>query len=227
MLHVYHSNRLEALADRLAEVLAAPAGAPLAPENVVVPGPGTARWLSAWLAGRLGVCANVRFPLPAAFIWDCFRALLPALPEGSAYDVGPLTWRVFGLLERVKGEPGFEPLARYLAGGDELKRFRLAERIAATLDQYLVYRPDWIRDWERGGGEDWQAALWRRLVGEGRGGHWVRVHDAFVEALADLAKAPGPPVANEFAPTGRAGGRGGSVRDGEGGGPPASGSRGA
>ncbi len=192
MLYLYRSNRLERLADRLAEVLAEPAGGgALAPETVVVQGPGTARWLSARIAARLGVCANVRFPLPAAFIWDCFRAVLPDLPATSAYDPGPLTWRVFGLLDRVRGEPGFAALGHYLEGGDELKRFRLAERLAATFDQYLVYRPDWIRAWEQGGGEDWQAAFWRRLVAEGGPGHWVHVHDAFLETLARPGDTPG------------------------------------
>lgn len=182
MLRLYRGNRLERLADRLAEVLADPAGLPLAPETVVVQGPGTARWVAARLASRLGVCANVRFPQPAAFIWDCFRAVLPALPAGSAYEPERLLWRVFGLLDRVRGEPWLGALGHYLEGSDELKRLRLAGRLAATLDQYLVYRPDWIRDWERGGGEDWQAPFWRRLVAEGGRGHWVHAQDAFLSA---------------------------------------------
>ena len=219
MLRLYRGNRLERLADRLAEVLADPAGLPLAPETVVVQGPGTARWVAARLASRLGVCANVRFPQPAAFIWDCFRAVLPALPAGSAYEPERLLWRVFGLLDRVRGEPWLGALGHYLEGSDELKRLRLAGRLAETLDQYLVYRPDWIRDWERGGspgprgsggeggdggaggsrgaaressaaGEDWQAELWRRLVAEGGRGHWVHAQDAFLAAPALRSALP-------------------------------------
>ena len=95
MLHLYRGNRLERLADRLAEVLADPAGLPLAPETVVVQGPGTARWVAARLAARLRVCANVRVPQPAAFIWDCLRTVLPDLPAGSAYGPERLLRRVF------------------------------------------------------------------------------------------------------------------------------------
>lgn len=180
MLRLYRGNRLERLADRLAEVLADPVGPPLAPETVVVQGPGMARWVVARLSARLGICANVRFPQPAAFIWDCLRAVLPDLPAGSAYEPEPLLWRVFGLLERVRGEPGFAAIRHYLEGSDDLKRLRLAGRLAATLDQYLVYRPGWVRDWERGGGEDWQAPFWRRLVAEAGRGHWVHAQDAFL-----------------------------------------------
>jgi exonuclease V gamma subunit len=77
VLTVCRSNRAERLADGLAE----PLGDPLGPEQVVVQSQGMARWLSLALAERLGVCANVAFPLPAAFIWEVFRAVLPEVPR--------------------------------------------------------------------------------------------------------------------------------------------------
>ena len=184
MLTLYASNRVERLAARLAEVVSEPRGPVLAPETVVVPGASLGRWLVGQIAARTGVCANLSVRLPAAFIWDCFRALLPALPVSSAFAPGPLAWRLFAELGEVCGEPGFEAVGRYLASGDELKRHRLAQRLAGVLDQYQVYRPDWVRAWERGEGEDWQAVLWRRLVARGGGPHWVAAHDAFLEALA-------------------------------------------
>jgi exodeoxyribonuclease V gamma subunit len=184
VLTVYRSNRAERLADALAEVLGEPLGDALRPEQVVVQSRGMARWLSLALAERLGVCANVAFPLPAGFLWEVFRAVLPAeVPRRSSYGPEVLAWRLFGLLDEIEGEPGFEPVGHYLGGGDELKRYRLAGRIATTLDQYLVYRSDWVRRWERGEDQHWQARLWRRLVQEGPADHWVRVHDAFLRAL--------------------------------------------
>jgi exodeoxyribonuclease V gamma subunit len=202
MLNVYQGNRLEVLADRLAELVSEPAGPALAPEEVVVQGAGMARWVSARLAGRLGVCANVRFTLPAAFVWGCFRAVVPTLADRSPYEPGPLAWRVFGAIEDAAGEPGFEPVRAYLAGGDALKRFRLAGRVAQTLDRYLVYRPDWVRAWEAGEGGDWQAALWRRLAAGAGDGHWVRARDAFVAAVggADPALRSLPGRVTLFAP---------------------------
>ena len=68
MLITYHGNHFETLADQLADVLRTPAGSPLEPEWVVVQNGGMARWLSLRFAEHLGVCANVRFPLPASFI---------------------------------------------------------------------------------------------------------------------------------------------------------------
>jgi exodeoxyribonuclease V gamma subunit len=189
VLTLHAGNRIERLADRLAEVLSEPVGPVLAPETVVVPGAGLARWLAGRIARRNGVCANLRFALPAAFIWECFRAVLPRVPASAGFAPGPIAWRAFAALGELAGAPGFEAVGRYLAGGDELKRWRLARRLAEVFDQYQVYRPDWVRAWERGEGGDWQAVLWRHLSAAGEGRHWVQAHDAFLAALSGAAGA--------------------------------------
>ncbi|MES9967108.1 MAG: exodeoxyribonuclease V subunit gamma, partial [Sedimenticola sp.] len=167
MLQLYQSNRLEKLADRLAQVLASPQSDPFAPEVVVVQHPGMGRWLSLGLADRLGVCANVRFPLPAGFIWEILESLLDDVPEQNHFAPQALPWAVYQQLDELKGESGFSTVRAYYEGNGEIERFQLAQQIATCLDQYLVYRPDWISAWERGEqaveGDEWQAELWRRI----------------------------------------------------------------
>ena len=84
MLILHHSNRLERLADDLAEVVRTPLSSPFTPEVIAVQSTGMARWLSMELAGRLGVSANVRFPFPARLVWEMFLALatISAVPIG-------------------------------------------------------------------------------------------------------------------------------------------------
>lgn len=193
MLHLHHSNRLERLADRLADTLRDPAVDPLAPETIVVPHPGMGRWLSLQLSSRLSICANTEFPLPAGFIWQLLRQLLPELlPEVSESDrFKPelMQWRLFERLAKPLPERGFAPLRRYLERDDELMRFQLAGEIAGCFDQYLVYRPDWIDRWQRGrhavAGDEWQAALWRELVADRQAEHWVDLQ----QRLARLSEA--------------------------------------
>ena len=142
-----------------------------------------ARWLSLRLAERLGICANVRFPLPAAFIWEVFRATLSNVASESPYDPMVLTWRIMGFLSKLKDASKFTRVQAYLRHGDELKSFELCRRIAATFDQYIVYRPDWIREWESGREDHWQAILWRHLAESIEGSHWVAIRDEFFAAL--------------------------------------------
>ena len=166
MLHLHHSNRMERLAEGLARLLAEPPEDPFRPETVVVQHPGLARWLEIRLAETLGVCANVRFPLPARFVWEAVRAVLgPEVPEEDPLERGRLALRVFALLPELLGEPPFAPVRRHLGedpGGR--RRWRLAVRVADVLDRYQVYRPELLEAWARGAEPgDWQAALWRAL----------------------------------------------------------------
>ena len=86
--------------------------------------------------------------------------------------------RVLGELDAISsaGEDLWTPLQRYIAsdGGSigDTKRVQLATRIADVFDQYLVYRPEMLLDWEKGSdntpandpAQRWQPALWRHLA---------------------------------------------------------------
>ncbi|MGA7802843.1 MAG: exodeoxyribonuclease V subunit gamma, partial [Gammaproteobacteria bacterium] len=182
MLTIHYGNRLEALAERLALVLARPLSAALACEEVVVQNHGMARWLSLELATRQGVLANTRFRFPAEFVWAMFEAVLEQVPGRSAFDPAVLKWRVLELLQPGGEQHPVPALQAYLAGHDDRRAYELAERLAGLFDQYQVYRPDWIRTWEQGGETHWQADLWRRLGGADDQ-HWVRLLDRFVETV--------------------------------------------
>ena len=80
----------------------------------------------------------------------------------------------------------------YLRDGDSRKRLELADRLARMYDQCLLYRPDWIREWESGSAPHWQARLWQRVVGtDGAGGadHWVGALEKFRRELRDSRSA--------------------------------------
>ncbi len=58
MLHLHCSNRLEVLADGLADLMQAAPLAPLEDECIVVPSSPLGRWLGFAVARRLGVAAS-------------------------------------------------------------------------------------------------------------------------------------------------------------------------
>ena len=78
-------------------------------------------------------------------------------------------------------------VAGYLRDGEPRKRLELADRLARMYDKCLLYRPDWIREWESGSAPHWQARLWQRLVAEGPEGahHWVNALDRFRASLIE------------------------------------------
>ena len=186
---------MEALAARLAERLRADPGDPLAPERIVVPHPTVGRWLSFELARRLGIAANLRFELPAGFAWSVMRSAVPGLPREHGFSPDQLRWRIHDVLPAfAASDREGRAVRRYLADGDPRKRFELADRLARVFDRCMVYRPDWIRAWDRGDAPSWQARLWRRVAAEAEGSatHWVAVIDAFRTALRDGFGQGGP-----------------------------------
>jgi exodeoxyribonuclease V gamma subunit len=176
MLRLYQSNHLESLAMRLAERLSESVGQVLHPEQVVVQHPGMARWLSLRIADHLGVCANLSFPQPGAFIWQLFHTLLNDVPEHDRYQPKRLTWRIYCELQVGEAFGSDSSVSDYLCAADDIKRFQLAQQLATLFDRYLVYRPDWIIKWQQGDsaaqGDTWQAGLWRKLVADDEL-HWV------------------------------------------------------
>ena len=193
MFVLHQGNQLEHLASRLTDVLRAPLPTPLTPDIVVVQSIGMKRWVSLWLATECGLCANVEFPFPASFVWDVFRSVLGPLPTAQGFDPSMTSWHLFHLLEQIGAEPVYAPLRTYLADADDRRRWELARHIADVFDQYLVYRPDFIQEWERGDGDDWQALLWRQLIARVGSAHRVHLWEAFRTrrlSAADCARLP-------------------------------------
>lgn len=176
MLKVVYSNDMTRLAQQLSAAMHQSPLPPMQAEMVVVQSNALSRWLSLFLATQHGVISQVDFPYPSAFLWQLSRQLLPNVPSQSAFATDVLTWRLFGLLAACEDSIDFTPITHYLAGdSDPIKRFELARRIADSFDQYLVYRPDWIAEWEDKSQPlpHWQARLWRQVMDDS-GGHQHR-----------------------------------------------------
>jgi exodeoxyribonuclease V gamma subunit len=189
-LRLYASNRLENLAQALAEGVRRPLRSPLDPEIILVQSQGMARWLKLQLARHHGICSNCRFPFPRAFSCDALRAVLGDLPAEEAYDPELLTWQVMKQLPLFLGLPGFEALRNYLGTEhDGRKLYQLADRIAYVFDQYLVFRPELVREWEAGADQGWQAKLWREVSAPFREQHPAALQSRLIQ---HLVQASGP-----------------------------------
>ena len=187
-LNLFTSNRLEILSVFLSEILKTPLSSPFTPEIVVVQSKGMERWISMEIAKYHGVCANFRFPFPNPFVYeDVFRNVLPDVPETSPFDRESMTWKIMGLLPELADRPGFSEIRHYLGSEEnDLKRLQLSERIAYTFDQYLLYRPDMILNWQSGEEDGWQAVLWRKLVAGHESHHAPALRRRFFRRLEAL-----------------------------------------
>jgi exodeoxyribonuclease V gamma subunit len=191
-LHLHRSNRTEALVAALIDVVRTPLPDPFTAECIVVQGRGMERWLEMQLAAGLGVWGNPTFPFPrriVAHVLDAFVGPHAGAPD--VFDAPTLTWAIAALLPDHLDEDAFAPLRRYLGGDtDGTRLLALSRRIAATFDQYAVFRPAMTQAWERGRESDWQARLWRALVGRYGATHVAARVAALAPALAAAASLP-------------------------------------
>lgn len=219
-------NKLESLRQVMTGWLKAHPLHPLESETILVQSNGMAQWLRLGLArpregteGGLGIATALEMILPARLQWQCYRAVLgkDRVPQESPLDKSRLVWRLMRLLPDLCAQEAFKDLRHYILTKeqpDERRLYQLALRIADQLDQYQVYRADWLLHWQNGN-EDlppgeapltpeqrWQPILWRAVIDDAYAQHteWSGnaqlfdgrsgMHQAFRAAAAQLNDRP-------------------------------------
>lgn len=181
---VIHGNRPETLRDLMTEWVKRHPLAPFEQEHILVQSNGIAQWLKMALArpqsqGGLGIASAIKVDLPMRFLWQGYRAFMPEIPSLTPFDKGPLTWllyRLFSDIDAVKSSvsdaTALAPLLSYLEQDPSPRRvYQLAGKLADLYDQYQVYRPDWLQEWQQGidtlvDEQDqyrWQPHIWRLI----------------------------------------------------------------
>lgn len=169
------SNNLKGLAAAFFEVEAEKRRGVFEPLTMVTQVEGINNWLRLQIAEHFGIAANIEFFTPNQLINKVFFALggkfQQPLPAES------VAWIVYAILGEENFINRYASTAAYYTtpnGFDDLKRYGLAEKIADLFDQYQVYRPQMIENWNIGksatgsdkvfGDEAWQMHIWKRAA---------------------------------------------------------------
>jgi exodeoxyribonuclease V gamma subunit len=205
MMHVWYSNQLERLADRLIRNLSTSERSPAARlfemPTIVVPNRNIETFLKYEIARGTGIAAGLNFKVPEEFL----KSLLTRQDgEQIRKLVSRGALRAFFIEVLSQDSDSRQPLpdaarAYIDAAGDDrdardLRRFQLGTRLAQLARQYGDYRPDWLRSWATGqttldggplaGMEQWQRDLWSHLVKHARaqaerGTDWILPFELF------------------------------------------------
>lgn len=201
MLEVIHSPKLEDLADQLAEQLRAQRRHQveniLRPIVVVVGNIAIGRWLERRIAKRYGIFANVRFVLTGEWLnAQMARFGVVKSQDAERFSVAAMTWGLYALLETPE---------RFGLSRDrallERERFQLAAKLALLFSEYLIYRREWVLDFEQQAAraplrtrahaetKEWQARLWCALSARLNGAHRAAKFHALLDAIKQLTNA--------------------------------------
>jgi exodeoxyribonuclease V gamma subunit len=207
---VLQHSRIEALATQLAaDLLRHPPASVLTPQTLVVGHPGMLRWLERQLAVDSGlplprIAANLELLLPWQWLDRLAQEALPAAERSGLlpWRQETLRWVLDGVLARIERLE----IRGYLAGESvEQRRFQLADRLAAQYTRYLLYRPEWLADWEAERtpatgprADHWQAEVWRQLRRELPGAHRAQRAAELKAALTRRRADPEQPLLPVF-----------------------------
>ncbi|MET0865527.1 MAG: exodeoxyribonuclease V subunit gamma, partial [Nakamurella sp.] len=184
-VHLHRAERADTLALALAELLSDPLDDVFAEEVVAVPARGIERWLTQRMSHHLGrrtgrgdgICANVRFPSPAALI-----AEVAGRTDFDPWAPDAAVWPLLEVIDASASETWCRALAAHLgyldvpdAAHRRGRRYAVARRLAGLFAGYATHRPDMLTAWAAGRDEDgwggavpsdmaWQPELWRRLA---------------------------------------------------------------
>lgn len=168
---IYISNKNDVLGAILADKLRNTSLDPFSREQIIVQSLGMAHWLKLRIAERNGIAANMDFPFPQAFVNSLFSSFRE-IPDIFPFQPELMTWELMRIIPEISKTEGFDIIRNYIHGEDsELKTYQLSSRIAHLFDQYQIYRPDIITQWNCGipapenfPHSRWQAALWNTLA---------------------------------------------------------------
>lgn len=168
MLHLHVSNSLTHLAKKLSEDLQQQHVSVFQPYYIVTQTDGMNNWLKLQIAQHNGIAANCIFLKPNDFIYRVYQMLGGRFP--NTLSQGNLTWLVYSVLGEKDFNDRHRSIADYYATDTpdkDIKRLALAEKITDLFDQYQIYRPEMINEWnkqaiEETGKNEWQQFLWKK-----------------------------------------------------------------
>lgn len=111
--------------------------------DIWVPHQGMASWLKHRITTQVGVAAQLRFNQPRTILWQMAQQLFPQR-QLKLTQVELLLTLQSELEHWVQQDPELEILRYYLEGQSHYT-LSLANACAQTFEDYLTYRPDWIR----------------------------------------------------------------------------------
>ncbi len=154
MLTIYRSNKAEWLAELLGQELRLNPPEITEEVNIIVSTWPSSRWLSEKLSIINNINALVKFPFPGTYLKRLVKRIIGIDPdEKDPWEKNQLVWNILELLPEVMKEEEAQVISSWLKISDQenaqinLNLWDLANNIAETFDDYILYRPEIIKQW--------------------------------------------------------------------------------
>jgi len=189
-VNLYYGNNLYLLSDELNKVIFTKSTTNkniLQPEIIVTQSRGMNKWLDVYFANKNGIWANKNYIQLNNFISDFIKIILPNDKLYEGYNEDNLTWLIYGHL--LKNKNKYSKLKDYLENKNDLRLWQFAKLMSNTYDQYIIFRPEKILEWENNKyefKEKWQADLWNALVQDKNLRHKIHIKEKLFKKIDEI-----------------------------------------
>ena len=196
MFNIYKSNKMANLADALVSVLEEIPDHPMSPEWIGIQSRGMKQWIMMHTAKKLGVCTNKRFVFPRQMV-DTILASCPHVKDrqylDKGFDEALIFWSVMKLIQENRSQKALSSIKNYIKDDETGKKsYQLSMKISKVFDDYQVYRPHMLMDWQNHQLNEplqdpvarWQSELWGKVISKESQNHLAFKATHFLEKLS-------------------------------------------
>ncbi|MBT3387616.1 MAG: exodeoxyribonuclease V subunit gamma [Desulfobacula sp.] len=187
---------MENLMDALVSVLKAVPDNPMMPEWIGIQSRGMKQWITMQTAKKLGVCTNMHFLFPRQMvdqILTSFKPLKDQENQNEGLNEDLLFWAIMKLIQENRSQKGLSSVENYIKDDETGKKlYQLSLKIAKVFDDYQVYRPHMLLDWQKNQCNEilkdpvaqWQARLWAMITSKNSQNHLAFKAITFLETFS-------------------------------------------
>jgi len=179
-LNLYISNNIDNLVEKLANNIDKKPLDVFQKEHIVVQTAGMSSWISIKIAEKNKIFGDFDFYSPNKLLFELFN--IANIYNPGLYDTNNLKWIIFKILGEEEFNQKFHTTYLYFEN-DRIKRLQLATKLSDLFDQYIIYRPDYIKSWNDNKNIEIKKTLlihekWQKWI-------WVKVKDKLKNSSID------------------------------------------
>ena len=175
-IELYSSDRIENLVNQLVSLIRKEKpSSPFEPIEILISSSGIKRFINFHLAKKLEVAANIRYSDVHTFFWRLLYELREdkKTPFRHRYSPEILQWQILNIFQSNRIPESVKNKLNNYLNSHKTAKYDLSKIIAQLFNQYMIYRPEWIRKWDNNQSinnleedeqwkkdEQWQRDLW-------------------------------------------------------------------
>ncbi|WP_284308751.1 exodeoxyribonuclease V subunit gamma [Blochmannia endosymbiont of Camponotus modoc] len=174
MFTIYHSNQSNSFKNLLINTMSDKSlPDPMQSEIILTEHGIMDQWIQIEIANHFGIACNIKFMTLMSFMQYISNKIEPNNFIADNFSQSIMYWKFMKILSQMQISKKCSIIYKYLYGDvNQQKISQFSEQLSNLFIQYLIYRPDWLDNWESNEiinylddtHQTWQSKIWRMFL---------------------------------------------------------------